>query len=169
YDRGKVLPDRSYMVKAAIRSQGRMLFATDEGQRVITKGNPHEAALWLRSATQTPAGDASRLWGTAWRLEDLAGTGVLDRIEAPLEFVAPGKVAGHGSCNRFFGSVEITGASLAFGALGSTRMACAEAIGNQEVNYLQALARAERYVVQGATLFVYAKGTEKPLRFVRKP
>lgn len=168
YDPGRVLPDRSYAVKTVIRAAGRTLFTLDEGQRVITQGHPHNVALWLKSVIAETAGGSESLWGTQWRLEDLAGEGVLDRVEATLEFVAPGKVAGRGSCNQFFGSATIKGSSLTFGPLGATRMACVEAINRQESKYLQALERAERYAQEGSALFVYSKGVEKPLRFVRK-
>ena len=168
YDPGRVFPGRSYAVKAVILAGGRMLFTLDEGQRVITQGHPHNVALWLKSVGAEATGGSESLWGTQWRLEDLAGEGVLDRVEATLEFVAPGKVAGRGSCNQFFGSATIKGSSLTFGPLGATRMACVEAINRQESKYLQALERAERYTLQGTTLFVYSKGIEKPLRFVRK-
>ncbi len=100
-------------------------------------------------------------------LEDIGGAGVIDDARATLEFPERGKAAGRGSCNQFFGSVEITGPAIAFGPLGSTRMACAEAVMNQESRYLKALQDAERYSVEGSVLLVYAKGMEQPLRFTR--
>ncbi|MEZ0335234.1 MAG: META domain-containing protein, partial [Gemmatimonadales bacterium] len=84
-----------------------------------------------------------------------------------LEFPESGKVAGRGSCNRFFGSVEISGESIKLGQLGSTRMACPEAVMNQESRYFQALEAAERYTRNGDELLVYAQGFDKPLRFTR--
>ncbi len=108
------------------------------------------------------------LAGTGWRLEDLGGAGVLDRVEATLEFPEEGRAAGNGSCNRFFGTVEMKGETISFGPLASTRMACAEATSNQEAKYLEALQSAERFTLDGSTLSIYSKGMEKPLRFVRK-
>jgi heat shock protein HslJ len=126
-----------------------------------TAGGPH--------AAQTAAGgEAGDLVATAWRLEDLGGAGVLDRVEATLEFPDAGKVAGSGSCNRFFGTVEISGESIKISPLGSTRMACAEAVMNQEGKYLKALQDAERFTRDGSTLLIYCKGMAKPLRFIRK-
>lgn len=107
------------------------------------------------------------LAGTAWRLEDLAGAGVVDRVEATLEFPETGRVAGKGSCNHFFGSVEISGASISFGQIGSTRMACVEAVMNQETTYLAALQAAERFKLEGDTLLIHARGLDRPLRFIR--
>lgn len=42
-----------------------------------------------------------------------------------IRFEADGRVFGHGGCNRFFGSYEISGGDgLRFGPLGATKMAC---------------------------------------------
>jgi heat shock protein HslJ len=96
---------------------------------------------------KTPVHPAAALVlsGSEWLLEDLAGAGVLDNVPATLAFPESGKTAGNGSCNRFFGSVEIHGDVIHFGALASSRMACPEAVMNQETKYLQALQAAERF------------------------
>ena len=119
------------------------------------------------SATQQKA--PPNLLKTEWLLEDLAGKGVLDRIQATLAFPGPNKAAGNGSCNRFFGSVEISGESIKFGNLATTRMAClgGPAVSNQEMNYLKALQGAEKIVIEGPYLLIYSKGLEKPLRFTQ--
>lgn len=168
YDPSRIEPDHLYAVKAAIRSGGRLLFATEKDQQVITKGNPTRVDLLLVRPAEPPGSGAGGMAGTKWRLEDLAGTGVLDRVEATLEFAEEGKVAGGGSCNRFFGTVQISGDAITFGPLGSTRMACAEAVATQEARYLKALQDAERFALKGSVLLIYSKGVEKPLRFVRK-
>lgn len=100
-------------------------------------------------------------------IQDLGGAGVLDRPQATLEFPQEGKVTGSGSCNRFFGTAEIAGASIRLGLLGSTQMACAQAVGAQESKCLKALQHAERFTLERATLQIFSKGMDKPLRFVR--
>lgn len=105
------------------------------------------------------------LKGSEWVLEDLAGLGVISRVQATLVFPELGKVAGKASCNRFFGTVQIQGDKIKFGSLGSTRMACPEAAMNQEKRYLDALQAAERVEWKEPYLLIYAKGSEKPLRF----
>ncbi len=114
---------------------------------------------------RTPAPTAE-LVGTRWTLEDLGGAGVIDEARATIEFPEPGKVAGSGSCNRFFGTVAIDGNAIAISPLGTTRMACAEAVAMQEVNYMRALQSAERYVLQGTALLIYVRGMQSPLRFI---
>jgi heat shock protein HslJ len=139
--------------------------------------SPSHAALILAAlvafgcSREKPAGDAAaptELLGSAWQLEDLAGKAPLPVVEVTLEFPDTGKVIGRASCNRFFGDARFDGASISLGALGATRMACADAVNQQETEYLRLLQAAERYEFDGATLRIYSKGTVAPLRFTRK-
>ncbi len=169
YDPSKIEPDHDYAVKAVIRSAGRILFTTETPYRVISKANPIQVDLWLTRAAEGSEGETRGLVGTAWRLEDLGGAGVLDRVEATLGFPEAGKIAGSGSCNRLFGTVQISGQTIKFGPLGSTRMSCVEAVMNQEAKYLKALQDAERFTRHPTgALLIYYKGAEKPLRFMPK-
>ena len=93
---------------------------------------------------QAPA-PGFHLSGSEWLLEDLGGSGVLDNVQATLAFPEAGKVAGNGSCNRFFGTAEINGNNIKLSPLGSSRMACPEAVMNQETKYLQMFQAAERF------------------------
>ena len=110
--------------------------------------------------------EPTSLPGTTWRLEDLAGKGVIDRVQATLEFPAQGKASGHGSCNRFSGNVMIEGTTIKFDALATTRMACAEAVMNQEKEYLEALQAAQRFEVKDGSLYLHVANRDAPLRFV---
>jgi heat shock protein HslJ len=107
------------------------------------------------------------LTGSEWLLEDLGGDGVIDAIQATLVFPEAGKVAGNGSCNRFFGPAKIMGDTIKLGPLASTRMACPEAVMNQESKYVEALQAAEHFESKDSHLLIYCKGREKPLRFTR--
>lgn len=108
------------------------------------------------------------LVGTEWVLRDVAGTPALDKPEATLAFLEAGRAAGSGSCNRFNGSVEISGSAIKFGPLASTHMACMEnGIGNQEDRYLKILQSANRYEIQGEKLLIYGEENAKPLVFSR--
>ena len=120
------------------------------------------------TSTDRAGTPAPGLPGTTWRFEDLSGTGVLENVEATLEFPEAGKTSGRASCNRFSGTVEISGASIRFGPLAATKMSCGDAADAQERRYLQALQGAERFGFDGPALLIYSKGMEKPLRFARK-
>lgn len=126
-------------------------------------------------SSHNPTGNVSKpnstqasLTGTEWLLQDLAGTPALTNVKATLAFPESGRVAGNASCNRFTGSVEVSGDTIKFGALASTRMACVDnAVNAQETEYLKALGAAKRFELKEPTLLIYAEGFEKPLRFTR--
>jgi len=122
----------------------------------------------LMACAQPPASGAPpALVGTEWRLEDLNGSAVLDRARATLAFPEAGRVAGSGSCNRFFGTYTLMQDRIAIGQLGSTRMACVGPVGEQEARYLAALQKAQGVRIEGRTLFIAVEGQARPLRFVR--
>jgi heat shock protein HslJ len=132
---------------------------------VVLVSSIRESEAAAPTAPAHPA--AFSLLGSEWLLEDLAGSGVMDNIQATLTFPEAAKVAGNGSCNRFFGPAEITEAAIKLGPLASSRMACPEAVMNQEKKYLDALQAGERFEWKDPYLLIYCKGLEKPLRFTR--
>jgi heat shock protein HslJ len=122
---------------------------------------PAQASATAPSSTPPP-----KLTGTQWTLEDLGGKPVIASSRATLTFPEDGRAAGNGSCNRFTGTVDITGSTIKFGPLAATRMMCDPASTNQESEYLKALAGAEKYEVQNRlTLYLYVHGLQQPLRF----
>src|SRR5215470_14498572 len=54
------------------------------------------------------------LAGTQWALEEMDGNRVIANSRATLDFPNNASVAGNGSCNRFTGSVDITGSTMKF-------------------------------------------------------
>jgi putative lipoprotein len=176
YDPDRIDPRHDYAVRATITSEGRLAFTTTTVVRVITRDHPTMVDLVLSrvgpvpSEPSLPGPDppAAGLWGTAWLLEDITGSGVIDYARATLEFPQQSRAAGRGSCNRFSGSVTVAGDRIAFGQLASTMMACSEAVMNQERKYLQALQGAERYRLDGRDLLIYPRGMVTPLRFTRE-
>jgi len=164
-DPTRVQAARPYGLRAVIKTGGQMLFETRDPIPVLTQGAPIRVDVMLTRVAGEAA--APTLVGTRWRLEDLAGAGVVAAAEATLEFPEAGRVAGRGSCNQFFGSVTITGTAIQFGMLGATQMACPDPIGAQEARYFAALRAAERFTLDGDTLQVFGAGTAAPLRFSR--
>ena len=111
---------------------------------------------------------AGDLTGTSWRLEDLGSRGVVQGVEATLEFTEPGYAAGNGSCNQFRGPVTVSGETIRFGALMSTKRACVDEAANaQETEYLAALGAAERWEIRDGVLLIHVAGRSGPLRFAR--
>lgn len=89
--------------------------------------------------TDTMTQTTDSLTGTNWRVEDIDGGGVIDRSPATVQFPEPGRVAGNSSCNRYMGGYEQDGASLTFGNLAGTMMACPEPLMAQEQRFYQAM------------------------------
>ncbi len=112
---------------------------------------------------------AHELEGSRWLLEDIRNTGVIDRAQSTLRFDGDGRVSGSGGCNRMGGGVTLEGNSVQFGPLMSTRMACVEALMDQEQRYLATLADVRSYLLEheGAVLHLLAEDGTKLLRFSR--
>jgi len=153
-----------------VRASGKLAhrIGVETGERTVVEITSIREVKDSGQPADGTAGGLS-LPGSEWLLEDLAGGGVLDQVQATLTFLEAGKVGGNGSCNRFFGTAEIHGENVKFGPLGATRMACAEPVMNQETKYLRALQGAERFAWKDPYLVIYCKGFEKPLRFTRMP
>jgi heat shock protein HslJ len=95
-----------------------------------------------------------KLSGTNWLAEDINGAGVIDFAQSTLAFESATAVNGSGGCNRFFGAVEVDNKSISFGPMGSTRMACAPALNDQEFRYLQALESSRSFSRNSQLLFL---------------
>jgi heat shock protein HslJ len=105
-----------------------------------------------------------QLGGTKWKAEAIDGQKVGDSVQSTLEFVAPDKVAGRGGCNQFGGPALVSGNTVRFGPLFSTKMACAEnAAMDQEARYLKALESTGSFRVDddGRLVLVDEAGAER--------
>ncbi|WP_445401850.1 META domain-containing protein [Zobellella sp. An-6] len=118
----------------------------------------------IRRAEPEPA---EPLPGSRWRLEDLGGRGVLDRVPVTLAFPEPGRVAGFASCNAFGGDADIDGERIRIGGLNTTQKSCTEAVDHQETLYLTALENTARFTTQGPFLYLYGPNHTQPMKFIR--
>jgi len=116
--------------------------------------------------------DPKPLVGTAWLLQSLGPTGnlhpALTTAEVTLQFSGDGRVNGQAGCNSYFGqySSSVDG-SFTITGLGSTKMFCHEpGVMQQEQDFLNALAAAERYEVKNGRLHISGGGTEMVLSYV---
>ncbi len=161
-----IVESHSYSARASVRSGARLLYVSTAAYRVLTQGNPARVDLALVRVPDAAGTPGAGLVGTRWRLADVAGTVAISGARATLEFPQPGRVIGNGSCNRFFGAVELAGDSIRVGTLAATRKACAEPAMRQEARYLEALAAASRFTADASTLLLFPAGGGQPLRFV---
>lgn len=165
FDDSALSPRGRYAVQARIKADDRLLFVTTSRNPLPAPGA--DANLTLQAVRTSPS--ASTQWIGRWLAEDIGGGGVLDRAQSVIEIAADGRVAGSGGCNRIFGRATFDAASVAFGAMGATRMACAPALMMQETKFLTALRDARTWRVDptrrklvlldsaGAALIVFAR------------
>jgi heat shock protein HslJ len=93
------------------------------------------------------------LVGPTWRLSSLGGRPAVPGTRVTAVFADSGQVVGSAGCNQYFGGAAATGARLAVGLLGSTRMYCgADGVMDQESAYLAALQGATTFQITGAQL-----------------
>lgn len=60
-----------------------------------------------------------------WQIREVGTTKVPDDVDADIEFLPDGRLAGRAGCNRYTGSWARQGHDLRFGRIAATRMACA--------------------------------------------
>jgi heat shock protein HslJ len=108
----------------------------------------------------TSMAQAEGLEGRTWVAERIKGQAVGAAVRSTFT-IASGKVTGSAGCNRLMGSVSVAGGSIAFTGVATTRMACAEAAMAQERAFLEVLAAARTFRMDGGVLTLRdAAGTE---------
>ncbi len=130
----------------------------------------------LASTALAAGGTGGNLEGTFWVLTRYADGGTMVDVPASVEANATfdaGRIAGKGGCNGFGGDYTVNGASITFGPLISTMMACGAPQDDVEKAYYADLGKAATYTASwgvltmydasGAELLVFAAGTPVPL------
>jgi putative lipoprotein len=121
------------------------------------------AALGLPMASASAQGAGTGIDGTAWRVEDIAGRGVIDRAQTTISFDALGHVSGSTGCNRYTGVATFEGEALRFGALAATKRACVPPLMDQEQKFLSAMEAVRGYAVDGNGLLHLHDANGEPL------
>lgn len=140
----------------------------------LSNSSQDSASKQTSSSAQTTHSASASLVGGEWRIEDIAGEGVIDIAQANLSFSADGQLSGSATCNRLIGRYEATdklaesdeknveGGELKFEALGTTMMACPEALEHQERKLLKLLAKVERFSIdQTGALILHTSNGER--------
>jgi copper homeostasis protein (lipoprotein) len=94
------------------------------------------------------------LAGVDWKLTRLGDMAVVvaePRRQPSLTLAADGRIAGFDGCNRLAGSYQVTGASITFSPLASTKMACLDGM-EVERAFADALGRARSFRIVGTHL-----------------
>ena len=112
------------------------------------------------------------LTGTEWRLTSFSKAGaqtpLIEGTVVTIKFSADGKVNGSGGCNSYGGEYRVHDENISLGRLISTRRACsAQAVTEQERQYLEALGSAGKFKLAGEQLtLLYGEGRGS-LHFVK--
>ena len=121
------------------------------------------ASAGIAQGTATPA----RLTGGDWVVQSIGGLSVDGDRRARIAIAAGGRVTGSGGCNRLMGRTDINGESITFGAIATTRMACAPAVMQQDRKLLDALAATRSYRIADAMLTLHDTSGAELVRLIR--
>lgn len=145
--------------------------STSQAKVTGTVGTPQRIELPPDAGVKQMSGHSQNADGrqmvalteTYWKLIELNGKAVKmpeGTAEAHIVLHTEGKkIAAFGGCNRMFGTYELNGSSLRFGAMGSTMMACAEPVMKQEGLFIKALQATNTFSIAGKTLELHDEKT----------
>jgi heat shock protein HslJ len=112
-----------------------------------------QAATGTSVSTAAPQ---TALKETHWNLVELNGNPVSSPSPASQPYIYlhgdGDKLSGSGGCNRLFGSFDLSGDSLEFHSVASTRMECADDSMEYEQALLEGLKLVTKYQITGDTL-----------------
>jgi len=103
------------------------------------------AASSSHAATNTNHHPA--LASSQWHVDEIEGQAVETVSQASLAFDSGGKVSGSTGCNSFTGSAKMTGTSVHFAPVASTKKSCPPDAMSQETRMLKALGNVTGYDV----------------------
>jgi heat shock protein HslJ len=109
------------------------------------------------------------LVNTAWRVRDIDERTALDEPPSTLVVESREHISGHAGCNRYFGGVRLDGSNITITHVGSTRMACAGPVMEQEQRFLAALQEIGYWERNADTLLLLDWQGRQRLRFSAVP
>jgi copper homeostasis protein (lipoprotein) len=142
------------------------------GENVLVQrdleGNPIDgelADMYTFTKKETPALEGS------WKLTELNGNAIPgDRNLSSEPFLKISinnmRINGNGSCNNFFGSIEMLEENkIRFSEIGATKMACEEMITEKE--FFEALGNTDSFSLKGDTLILLQEQTSPLAKFAK--
>ncbi len=99
-----------------------------------------------------------------WQIEDVNGAGIIDSSHITITFNEEGRVYGSASCNRYSSQYELNGDSLTFSHSLATKMACPEALMNQEQKFLETFNEISQFEINENGTLILKSNNGKTLR-----
>ena len=126
----------------------------------MTAGLMLSACATRSGSSSSGAASTTALQAGEWRVEDIAGAGVIDNSPATLLFGADGRLSGNASCNRLIASYTVDGSKLTISPAGTTMMACPPAVMDQERKLVDLLGTVSSYNIdrEGTLILATASG-----------
>lgn len=158
---------------AVMEQEDAYLKALGEAKTYAVKGDK----LTLSSADNTSLAayqaQSQELAGTSWEAIGYnngkqAVTSVVAGAAITANFGKDGQLTGNDGCNDYNGPYKVTGNQISIGPLATTRMACDQALMDQETQYLAALQSAATYAIEGKVLELRTKDGALAADFSRK-
>lgn len=109
----------------------------------LTRVSTLAGAFALALAAAGPA--AAQLAGSEWLPATIGDVEISTRTDMFVRFGSRGRLSGHGGCNNFTGTYELSGDGIEIGPLAATKKACTERVMDHEDRLLRALAAATRF------------------------
>ena len=116
------------------------------------------------SAAVAPSADSAAMTGITgreWTLVSLGeDDGPLEETARPVTLrldESSGRATGYGGCNSYGGPFTLSGASLSFGPIAMTRMACRVGMATEQ-RYAEALTTVARYRLESSRLVLLDAG-----------
>ncbi|WP_371791553.1 META domain-containing protein [Streptomyces sp. NBC_01471] len=136
---------------------GRLAVHLSGGKLTLRTGKGDSVTLKRKPAERTPP-----LVGTAWKVDALTDGASMSTLPrdtagtARLTFAKDGSVRGKLGCNRVSGMAKVTGSTVTFGPLTTTRMMCKASAMTLERRLLKVLHGPVRYGIQHRALTLTA-------------
>jgi putative lipoprotein len=171
YETRDIRPGRTYALQARIQRGDELLFTNTERHTIFGDGRQSTDIRVDRVGNDDSAEeqDDRRSPVGSWRAREIAGVELVRGSDVTLEIANRGKVTGSGGCNRYFSQARIGDGSIRFGQVGSTRMACAPRLMDQEASFFDALQSTRRFELRrgGRSLLLLNRRGETVARFSR--
>jgi putative lipoprotein len=164
FDPTAIKTNMTYALQARISVDDQLWFINDVRHALdpLTAG---PQTIQVKMVRQSSAAADVTIFDRDWVAEAIDGAAAHDKARPTLRIGKDGKVSGRGGCNGFFGSAKVDGQKVAFGQIGSTEMACEQAVMDQEHSFHQALERAASFRIEQGKLLMADKDGKDILRF----
>ncbi len=164
FDPTAIKTNMNYALQARISVDDQLWFINDVRHSLdpLTAG---PQTIEVKMVRQSGGAEEATIFDRDWVAEEIDGAPAHDKAKPTLRIGTDGKVSGRGGCNGFFGSAKVDGSKVEFGQIGSTQMACEQAVMDQEHKFHQALERAATFRIEGGKLLLADKGGKDILRF----